>query len=121
MPVSVVAKVFGGRVAAPGSFPELAPLLARIVDAYKPIDIVLYGSRARDDATAQSDWDIKIVVPDDAPEKVFSPMFGWRVQEGSGVYADLSCIRISDFRADVHIANSAVSHMIDEGVVLSVR
>lgn len=119
--MSVVAESLGGRIAAPGKFPELEKLLGRIKEAYNPIDVILYGSQARGEATAQSDWDLKVIVPDDAPERLFSPMFGWRIQEGSGVYADVSCTRLSDFRADLKVMNSAVSHMVDDGVVLNVR
>lgn len=119
--MSVVAENFGGRIASPGKFPALGTLLARIKDAYDPIDVILYGSRARGEATAQSDWDLKVIVPDDAPESLFSPMFGWRIQEGSGVHADVSCTRLSDFRADLTVANSAASHMLDDGIVLNVR
>jgi uncharacterized protein len=118
--VSVIAENFGGRVASAGRFPELGKLLARIKEAYNPLDIILYGSQARGEATAQSDWDLKVIVPDDAPERLFSPMFGWRIQEGSGVYADVSCTRLSDFRADLAVANSAASHMVDDGMVLNV-
>ena len=119
--VSVVAENLGGRIAPPGRFPELSPLLARIKEAYDPLDVILYGRRARGAATPQSDWDLKVIVSDDAPERLFAPMFGWRVQEGSGVYADVSCIRLSDFIADLEITNSAASHIADDGVVLNVR
>lgn len=118
--MSAVAEFLGGRVAAPGMFPELATLLSRIKTAYDPVDVILYGSQARGDATAQSDWDLKIIVADDAPERLFSPMFGWQIQEGSGVYADVSCTRLSDFRADLKVANSAASHIAGDGVVLHV-
>lgn len=107
-------------MASPGAFPELENLLARIKQAYNPVDVILYGSRARGEATAQSDWDLKVIVPDDASESLFSPMFGWRVQEGCGVYADVSCTRLSDFRDDIKVANSAASHIVDDGVVLDV-
>lgn len=119
--VGIVAESFDGRIVSSDSFPELGTLLGRIKDAYDPIDVVLYGSRARGDATAQSDWDLKVVVSDDAPERLFSPMFGWRIQEGSGVYADVSCIRLSDFRSDLAVANSATSHIVSDGLVLDVR
>ncbi|BCH58825.1 hypothetical protein RvVAR0630_14490 [Agrobacterium vitis] len=118
--MSIVVESFGGRIAYPGMFPELATLLARIKAAYNPINVILYGSRARGEANAQSDWDLKVIVPDETPECVFSPMFGWRLQQGSGVYADVSCTRLSDFRADLGVANSAVSHMVHDGIVLNV-
>lgn len=118
--MGVVAEHFEGRVAALELFPELETLMARIADACQPIDVILYGSRARGDATAQSDWDLKVIVADDAPESLFSPLFGWRLQEGSGVYADVTCTRLSDFRSDLAIANSAASHIVGDGLVLRV-
>ncbi|MGH0214469.1 nucleotidyltransferase domain-containing protein [Sinorhizobium meliloti] len=113
-----VSKFFGGRVFSLGRFPELAELLGRIDAAYAPLAVVLYGSRARGDATASSDWDLKVIVPDDAPNDFLSPMFGWKVQEGSGVYGDVSCIRLSEFVSDLSVANSAASHLVREGIVL---
>lgn len=119
--MSVVVESFGGRIAPSGKFPELGELLARIKKAYNPVDVVLYGSRARGEATSRSDWDLKVIVSDEAPERLLSPMFGWRLQEGSGVYADISCTRLSDFRADLQVANSAASHIVNDGIVLNVR
>ncbi|UXS05308.1 nucleotidyltransferase domain-containing protein [Agrobacterium tumefaciens] len=69
--MSVVAASFGGRIASPGGYPELETLLARIRAAYNPIDVILYGSRARGEATSQSDWDLKVIVSDEAPERFF--------------------------------------------------
>lgn len=108
-------------MASSAQFPELQPLLARIKAAYRPIEIILYGSRARGEATDQSDWDLKVIVADDTPDHLLHPMIGWRLQEGCGVYADVTCTRVSDFQADLNIANSAASHMVDDGVVLDVR
>lgn len=119
--MSVVAEILDRPVTSPERYPELGNLLARIRHEYDPIDVILYGSQARGEATAQSDWDLKVIVSDDAPERLFSPMLGWRVQEGSGVYADVTCTRLSDFRADLDVANSAASHLMKEGIVLDVR
>ncbi|MGC4410352.1 nucleotidyltransferase domain-containing protein [Rhizobium rosettiformans] len=116
--MSVIAQSLGGRAADPEEFPELQTLLARIEAACDPIDVILYGSRARGAATAQSDWDLKVIVSDDAPETLMSPLFGWRLQEGSGVHADVSVARLSDFQADLQVANSAASHIVDDGILL---
>lgn len=119
--MSVVSDIFGSRIVPSDRFTELRLLLGRIMEAYSPLDVILYGSQARGEATAQSDWDIKVIVADDAPDGLLSPLFGWRVQEGSGVYADVTCTRLSDFQADLEVANSAASHMINDGMIIRVH
>jgi hypothetical protein len=119
--MSTITDIFGSRVLPSVRFPELRLLLDRIEEAYRPLDVILYGSQARGEATEQSDWDIKVIVADDAPEGLLSPMFGWKVQEGSGVYADVTCTRLSDFQADLEVANSAASHLMNDGVIIGVH
>ncbi|ANL87030.1 nucleotidyltransferase domain-containing protein [Rhizobium phaseoli] len=115
--MGAVVEHLAGRTAARGSFPELAELLRRIEETYAPLDVILYGSRARGEATASSDWDVKVVVSDDTPDSLLDTIIGWRLQEGSGVYADVSVIRLSEFKADLGVANSAVSHLVHDGIV----
>ncbi len=50
----------------------LAEIVSRIVDAVHPIKIVLFGSRARDDAHPGSDLDLLIVTETDEPRHVRS-------------------------------------------------
>lgn len=101
--------------------PDLERLFSRIQVAYKPIGVFLYGSRARGEATLDSDWDVKVVVPDDASEELFSPMLGWNVQDGSGVYADVSCARLSEFEADLSVANSAAREVLRDGILIEAK
>jgi len=44
----------------------LAEVVRRLVNAYRPARIYLFGSVARGDASPDSDYDIMVVVPDDA-------------------------------------------------------
>ncbi len=76
---------------SPRRFPEPGTLLSRIKEAYRPIDVILNGSRARGEATPQSDLDLNAIVSDEAPECMFSPLFGWHIQEGS-VSTLMSCV-----------------------------
>jgi hypothetical protein len=93
-------------VSSRAEFPELANLLERIEAVYQPADILLFGSRARGCANAFSDWDILVVLPDDADERLLDPMIGWKTQSGSGVYADVhACLR-REYLADRDVANS---------------
>lgn len=55
----------GGDLAQ--SDPVLAEIVRRLVEAYQPERIYLFGSVARGDAGPNSDYDLLVVVPDDAP------------------------------------------------------
>ena len=43
-----------------------AELLAAVVERFDPIEVILFGSRARGDAGPDSDWDLLVVVDDKA-------------------------------------------------------
>lgn len=47
--------------------PKLAEIIRRLVAAYQPERIYLFGSVARGEAGPDSDYDLLVVVPDDAP------------------------------------------------------
>ena len=47
--------------------PKLAEIVKRLVEAYQPERIYLFGSKARDQANPDSDYDIMVVIPDSAP------------------------------------------------------
>jgi uncharacterized protein len=49
----------------PINISQLRFLLARIEETYRPLQVWLFGSRARGDARPDSDWDLLVVVPDD--------------------------------------------------------
>ena len=53
------------RVASPIQVadPILAEAVRRLVDALQPERIYLFGSRARSDATEDSDYDLMVIVP----------------------------------------------------------
>ncbi len=47
--------------------PTLKEIMRRLVDAYHPLRIYLFGSKARGNAGPESDYDLLVVVRDDAP------------------------------------------------------
>ena len=50
--------------------PQLAAVVQRLIEAYAPERVYLFGSSARGDAGPDSDYDLLLVVPDDAtPER----------------------------------------------------
>ncbi len=50
--------------------PVLAEIVRRLVEEFNPVRIYLFGSRARGDTDQNSDYDLVVIVPDDAlPER----------------------------------------------------
>ena len=76
------------------SDPTLAELLRRLVPAYQPERVYLFGSRARGEAGPDSDYDLLLVVADDAPPERRRSRLAYEVLRGTGVAADvLVCTR----------------------------
>ncbi len=74
--------------------PILAELLRRLVAAYQPERVYLFGSRARGDTGPDSDYDLLLVVPDDAPPERRRARLAYEVLRGTGVATDvLVCTR----------------------------
>lgn len=67
----------------------LAELLRRLVPAYQPERVYLFGSRARGEAGPDSDYDLLLVVADDAPPERRRSRLAYEVLRGTGVAADV--------------------------------
>jgi len=63
--------------------PTLAELLRRLVAAYLPERVYLFGSRARGEARPDSDYDLLLVVPDDAPPERQRSRLAYEVLRGT--------------------------------------
>ena len=99
----------------------LRTLLDRIEESYHPEQIWLFGSRARGDARPTSDWDVFVVVPDGTDERALDPRVAWRLQRGSGVYADVIPCRASEFIDDRATVNTLAYIVANEGVLIYER
>jgi predicted nucleotidyltransferase len=100
---------------------SLSVLLVRIQETYNPLQIWLFGSRARGDAKPDSDWDILVVVPDDTPEEKLEPQVARQVRRGSGVAADINPFRLREFQEDFRVANTLPNEIAYDGVLLYER
>lgn len=79
----------------------IAPILERVVQRWNPLQIWLFGSRARGDAGVDSDRDLLAVVPDcPEPADFDDPRTVRRVKRQPDVPSDLIVCRASDFEAD---------------------
>jgi predicted nucleotidyltransferase len=95
-------------------------LLDRIVRAWHPLQIWLFGSRARGEAREHSDWDLLAVVPDDT-EGVDDPLSAWRIRKDSGVRADVLLCRATDFVEDRNTPNTMAFEVGHHGTLIYER
>ena len=65
------------------SDPALAEVVRRLVEAYRPECIYLFGSVARGDAGPDSDYDLLVVVPDDAAQERRRSRLAYEVLRGT--------------------------------------
>lgn len=96
----------------------LAEIVRRLVEAYEPERVYLFGSAARGDAGPDSDYDLLLVVPDDAPPERRDARRAYEVLWGVGVAKDVLVWRRSDFDDRVPVVTSLPSTVLREGVLL---
>jgi hypothetical protein len=95
-------------------------LLDRVKSRLNPSAIWLFGSRARGDAGALSDWDLLVVVPDDCAE-VDDPLAAWKIATASDTCCDLILCRASEFHEDSNTPNTLTFEAAHHGVLLYER
>lgn len=96
-------------------------LLERIARTWDAQQIWLFGSRARGEASAASDWDFLAVVPDDASDSALDPLVSWRLKKESGVRADVVACRAHEFKEDQHTPNTLAYEAANRGVLVFER
>lgn len=98
--------------------PILTEIVRRLVEAYQPERIYLFGSVARGEAGADSDYDLLIVVPDDAPPERRNSRLGYQVLRGTGVSVDVVVWDHSRFEKRAKVASSLPASVLREGRLL---
>lgn len=98
--------------------PKLAEIVRRLVEAYQPERIYLFGSAARGKAGPDSDYDLLVVVPDEAPPERKRSRLAYEVLWGTGVAADVLVCTHSYFQARRHLKASLPGTILREGRLL---
>jgi len=98
--------------------PRLAEIVRRLRDAYRPERIYLFGSKARGDAGPDSDYDLLVVVPDDAPPARQSSRLAYQVLWGTGTAADVLVWPRRRFDRRLHLKASLPATVAREGKLL---
>lgn len=97
---------------------RLVEIVDRLVRAYSPEQVYLFGSMARGDAGPDSDYDLLLVVPDDASPDQVRSWLAYTVLRGTGIAADVLVLRRSSFESRKHIGSSLPATVLREGNLL---
>ena len=98
--------------------PALAEIVHRLVAAYQPESIYLFGSVARGDAGPDSDYDLLVVVPDDAPPRRRRSRLAYEALRGTGTAAGVLVCTSSYFDDRRTLKVSLPGTMLGEGRLL---
>jgi predicted nucleotidyltransferase len=93
-------------------------VLHRLIEAYRPERIYLFGSHARGDAGPDSDYDLLVVVSDDAPPERRRSRLAYQALHGTGAAADVLVTTRSYFEARRHLKASLPGTVVREGRLL---
>lgn len=98
--------------------PKLRLVVERLVSAYRPDHIYLFGSIALGDADADSDYDLMLLVPDDADPERRSSRLAYQALRGTGIAADVLVWTSSGFERRVRVVASLPATVLREGKLL---
>ncbi len=98
--------------------PVLREVVQRLVRAYLPERIYLFGSKARGQSGPDSDYDLMVLVPDDAPPDRRRSRLAYESLWGTGVAADVLVWTKGAFEKRLHLKASLPSTIADEGRLL---
>ncbi|MCX5649840.1 MAG: reverse transcriptase domain-containing protein [Planctomycetota bacterium] len=106
------------RPVTSGNASILPEVLRRVVEAYRPVGVYLFGSEARGDAGEDSDIDLAVIVPDDALPERASPRAAAEALWGLDRGADVVVFRESEFAARCSVVASLPWTIRREGRLL---
>ena len=98
--------------------PKLAEIVRRLVEAYEPERIYLFGSQARDEAGPDSDFDVLVIVPNEAPPERKRSRLAYERLWGTGVAADVLVWTAEGFDSRIHLRASLPATVLREGKLL---
>jgi predicted nucleotidyltransferase len=96
----------------------LACIVERLAEAYEPDRIYLFGSKARGDYGPDSDFDLLVIVPDNAPEHRKRSRLAYERLWGTGTAADVLVWTRGRFESRAHLRASLPGTILREGRLL---
>jgi len=95
--------------------PLLAEVVRRLVATFRPERIYLFGSASRGDAGPDSDYDLMVIVSDDAPPALRRSGRAYEALWGLQVAADVLVWTRSEFDGRTHLRASLPTTILREG------
>lgn len=101
--------------------PVLEEIVRRLVDLYQPERIYLFGSAARSDSTADSDYDLMVVVANEMPAEERDTGRAYQALWGAKAPADVLVWTRRYFDERLHLRASLPSAILREGRLVYAR
>lgn len=96
----------------------LAEMVRRLIDTFKPERIYLFGSKARGDASAESDYDLMVIVLHSDMPGYRRDQVAYRALLGLQVAKDVMVWTREEFDSRAHLPASFPATIIREGKLL---
>jgi hypothetical protein len=96
----------------------LADIVNRLVQAFQPEQVYLFGSHARNEAGMDSDYDLMVIVPDDMPPERRRNRRAYEALCGTGVAADVLVWTRERFAGRLHVVASLPATIVREGALV---
>jgi len=96
----------------------VAEAVRLLAETCRPERIYLFGSVPRGEATADSDYDFMVVVPDDAPPELKDDRRAFRALASLAAPMDVLVWTRSEFDRRLHLRASLPSTVVREGILL---
>jgi uncharacterized protein len=93
-------------------------LLRAVVAYFDPVRVILFGSHARGAAGPDGDYDLLVVVDDNAPEEKLHWRAAWEARQGFHRAVEIVPYRESAFRQRSRLRGSPLARIAAEGIVL---
>ena len=98
--------------------PAVQEIVDCLVGVYRPERAYLFGSKARGEAGPDSDYDILLVMPDDSPPEMLSPVAGYDALWNLKTAVDIVISTRKDFENRLHLKASLPATVCREGRLL---
>ncbi len=98
--------------------PALSEIVKRLANAYKPEQIILFGSKARGEDGRDSDYDLMLIVPDNAPQEQRGSKLAYETLWGTQGAADVLVWTRNAFESRLGVRTSLPTTIQSEGRIL---